>query len=270
MLIIVVGAGPASAQQSLSEVAGSIKLKKPEGEQVVIDRATLGQSGPLTSAAMSTADALLETTGELAAAAQAVVDLIGETGGSMAFYDDQWRSRVLEAGETLDQASDNLRMVVGVGVYKAVDETADRGADLAVAGLETLRGAIAADRPVYSEAKRQLAEGIQILESAQTAIRAQMRREDVEADPPLINPIAADQSITSLCGRRFARETDGHAGCVESQKAALNALVGRYAPSVGLEATEFNVIRNNCRFEWPGDYVNRDRCERQGIAAITR
>jgi len=270
MLIIVVGVGSAPAQQSLSEVAGSIKLKKPEGEQVVIDRSTLGQSGPSTSAGMSTADALLETTGEFAAAARALIDLVDETGATMAFYDEEWRRRVADAGENLDRASDNLRMIVGQGRYEAADETADRGASMAEAGLDTLRGAIAADRPVFSEAKRQLTEGIRLLESAQTAIREVKREEELEADSPLIDPIAADQAIKSLCGRRFARETEGFAGCVDSQKTALDALAGRYAPSVGLESTEFNVVRNNCQFEWPGDFVNRDRCERQRIAAITR
>ena len=269
VLIIVVGAGSAPAQQSLSEVAGSIKLKKPEGEQVVIDRATLGQSSRTTSK-MSVSDALLETTGECAVAARTLVDLLDQTGGSMAFYDDDWRDRVAVAGEEMDQASNNQRMIVGQGRYETADETAERGCEMAEAGLETLRDAIAADRPVFSEAKRQMIEGIRLLESAQTDIRAVMRQEDLEADSPLMNPIAADQSIRLLCGRRFAQETDGYAGCVDDQKAAVSALGGRYAPAVGLESAEFNVVRNNCRFEWPDDFVNRDRCERQRIAAITR
>lgn len=271
VLIIVVGAGSAPAQQSLSEVAGSIKLKKPEeGGQVVIDRATLGQSGSSTSATMVTSDALLETTVECAAAATVLVDLLEETGGSMAFYDEGWRGRVSDAGEGLDQANNNVRMIVGQGRYEAADDMAERGCGLALAGLETLRGAIAADRPVFSEAKRQLAEGIGLLGSAQEAIRTVKREEEVEADAPPINPIAADQSIRALCGRRFARETTGYEGCVAQQKAAMDALVSRYAPSVGLDTTTFNVVRNNCQFEWPGDFVNRDRCERQRIAAVTR
>ena len=270
VFIIIVGAGSAPAQQSLSEVAGSIKLKKPEGEQVVIDRSTLGQSGSSTTATMSTAEALLETAGECAAAAQVLLNLIEETGGGMAFYDDEWRRRVADAGDDLDRASDNLRMIVGRGRYEAADETADRGSAMTLAGLETLRDAIAADRPVFSEGKRQLAEGILLLESAQSTLRGVKREEELETDSPLMDPIAADQSIKSLCGRRFARETDGYAGCVDDQKAAMNALASRYAPSVGLESSDFNVVRNNCRFEWPGDFVNRDRCERQRIAAITR
>jgi hypothetical protein len=270
VLIIVVGAGSAPAQQSLSEVAGSIKLKKPEGDQVVIDRATLGQSGSSTSAAMVTSDALLETTLECAAAATVLVDLLEETGGSMAFYDEGWRGRVSDAGEGLDQANNNVRMIVGQGRYEAAGDMAERGCGLALAGLATLRGAIAADRPVFSEAKRQLAEGIGLLESAQEAIRTVKREEEVEGDPPLINPIAADESIRALCGRRFARETTGYEGCVAEQKAAMGALVGRYAPSVGLDTPTFNVVRNKCQFEWPGDFVNRDRCERRRIAAITR
>jgi hypothetical protein len=270
VLIIVAGVGSAQAQQSLSEVAGSIKLKKPEGEQVVIDRATLGQSGSSASALMAASDALLETTVECAAAATALVDLLEETGGSMAFYDDGWRVRVSDAGDALFQAYNNVRIVVGQGRYEAANDMAERGSDLAMAGLEILRGAIASDRPVFSEAKRQLSEGIGLLESAQDAVRGVKQVEQVEADPPLINPIAADQSIRALCGRRFERETTGFNGCVEEQKAAVDALVSRYAPGVGLDNTTFNVVRNKCQFEWPGDFVNRDRCERQRIATISK
>ena len=39
---ISVLAAPVTAQQNLSDVAGSIKLKKPEGESVVIDHRTVG------------------------------------------------------------------------------------------------------------------------------------------------------------------------------------------------------------------------------------
>lgn len=270
VLTIVVGAGVASGQQSLSEVAGSIKLKKPQGEQVVIDRASLGQSGSSRSAMMSTSDALLETTEAYAAAAVTLVNLIEESGGSMAFYDEGWRGRVSDAGEVMDQTDNDLRMIVGQGRYEAADATADRGATAALAGLEILRGAIAEDRPVFSEARRQLSEGIRLFESAQNAIRAAKREDAAEADPQPINPIAADQSIKTLCGRRFARESDGFDGCVDEQKAALDALNGRYASTVGLESTEFNIVRNKCQVEWPGDFVNRNRCELQRFAATSR
>jgi hypothetical protein len=185
----------------------------------------------------------------------------------MAFYDDEWRGRVVIAGEDLDQASDDLRMVAGTGRYEAADEMAYRGSEMALTGLDALRDAIASDRPVYSQAKRQLARGIELLESANSAARAVKREEELETESQLINPVAADQAIKSLCARRFARETEGYAGCVNDQKAALSAIAGRYAPSVGLESAEFNVIRNNCQFEWPGDFVNRDRCERKRVAA---
>ena len=268
--IIVAGAGSVAAQQSLSEVAGSIKLKKPEGETVVIDRATLGQSDRPEQSAGSTADALLETSEGCAVAAQVVLDLLGEAGASMAFYEAEWRGRVAEAADELDRAHESLRFTVGRGRYEEAYDTADRGADLTMDGLDALRDSIAANQPVYTEAKRQIAEGIRLLESAQAAIRTVERQEGDEVDPPLIDPIAADRSITSLCGRRFSRETDGYGDCVESQKAAMNALVGRYPPTVGLEVTDFNIVRNQCLHEWPGDFVNRDRCEQRRAAAITK
>ena len=41
---VVALALPAAAQQSLGDVAGTIKLKRPEGELVVLDSGTVGQT----------------------------------------------------------------------------------------------------------------------------------------------------------------------------------------------------------------------------------
>lgn len=101
-LSAVAMASPAVAQQSLGDVAGSIKLKKPGDGEVVIDQRSVGRSRS-TSPALTDGEILLETTQECAAAAQALSNLLGETGSGKVFYDDGWRARVEKAGEQFDQ-----------------------------------------------------------------------------------------------------------------------------------------------------------------------
>jgi hypothetical protein len=138
-----------------------------------------------------------------------------------------------------------------------------------MAGLQILRDAIANDRPVFSEAKTRLTEGMSALEAAQAATRALARAEGAESAVPPINPIDAARAIDTLCRARYG---DGgeFTGCVSAQRAALDAMNLRFAASAGLESSIFNIIRNDCRYEWPDDYVSQDRCERNRIAAKTR
>jgi hypothetical protein len=44
-------------------------------------------------------------------------------------------------------------------------------------------------------------------------------------------------------------------------------MAARTGPGSGLDVASFNVIRNNCRFEWPDNLVTQDRCEQTRIAA---
>ncbi len=263
-LSVVAVAAPVAAQQSLGDVAGSIKLKKTGGEEVVIDQRSLATSRS-TSPALSDGEILLETTQECAAAAQTLSNLLGETGSGKVFYDDGWRARVEEAGEQMDRSRWDLQGISVQERYAATYDKADRGAAAATVGLGILRAAISADQPLFSEAKRELADGVRLLESASGEVGAMMRTEDVEGTPPLIDPIAADRSIDALCRKNFAKESQGFDSCVAGQRAAMETIIGRSAPGVRLDQASFNTIRNNCRYEWPGDFVNRNLCERQRI-----
>jgi hypothetical protein len=126
---------------------------------------------------------------------------------------------------------------------------------------------MAQNRPVFSEARRLSEEAIRTFESAQKAIGVASRADAAEAPAPLINPIEANRVMTAYCGGRFEQGSSGLDTCIEEQRAAVDAMAGRSAPGSGLDASSFNLIRNNCRFEWSDNYVNQDRCERQRIAA---
>ena len=268
-LIALLLTAPVAAQQSLGDVAGSIKLKRPEGESVVIDSSTVKQKRRAPGGGAAP-DELVDSIQACLDAAQVLLDLVGETRDGSNFYTDGWRDRVAEAGLRLDEARGDLRSVYPESRFAEVLQEAEDGADIAMAGLQILRDAIANDRPVFSESKTLLSQGMSELDTAKTATKALARAETAEATAAPINPIDAARVIDTLCRARSGEGTGELAGCVASQQAALDAMNLRFSASVGLEASVFNVIRNDCRSEWPDDYVSQDRCERNRIAANAR
>jgi hypothetical protein len=264
-VVVLMVAAPLAAQQSLGDVAGSIKLNRPDGEPVVIDQSTVRSAGrppAKTDVAFfrgTVDDCLTET--------RALYGLVMEARDGTSFYRDEWRSRVAEVGLRLDGARDELAMVQTEGRYPEPYETAERGSDTAGAALEIMRGAIAGDRPVFSEAGALSMEAIRLFEDAQTAIGIASRADSVEETPRLINPVDADRDISALCGGRHGENSSAFDGCVAEQRSALDALTARSAPAAGLTAVDFNIIRNNCRAEWPGNYVNQNQCERRRMNA---
>jgi len=103
LAITVVLAAPVAAQQSLGDVAGSIKLKRPEGESVVIDRDSVAQSrqGPTGG---TDSELFQDIVGDCLTETAALHDLVEETRNGTSFYRDPWRDRVEEVGFQLDGA----------------------------------------------------------------------------------------------------------------------------------------------------------------------
>jgi hypothetical protein len=258
-------AAPAIAQQSLGDVAGSIKLKRPEGESVVIDQNSVGKAR--RQPRDTETDLLRDIVGDCLSETSALYDLIFETRDGESFYRDPWRDRVEEVGSRLDDALDELDLVVAEGRYQEAYDVAGRGSDQAREALVIIRRAIAADQPVFSEARTLSRQAVEQFREAQSALGAASRADSAEEAAPLINPIEADRVMTAFCRGGHEEYSSGFDTCIADQRAAIDAMAGRSAPSVGLDAASFNVIRNNCRFEWPDNFVSQDRCERTRIAA---
>jgi hypothetical protein len=266
LVIAVVSVAPATAQQTLGDVAGSIKLNRPEGESVVIDQNALGNTHRRQTKTTGI-DLLRDVLGDCLTETTTLHDLIFETRDGTSFYRDPWRERVEAVGLRLDGALDELGLLVVDERYQEAYALARRGADLARDALVILRGAMAQDRPVFSESRTMSKEAMRYFKDAQTALGAASRSEAAEESAGLINPIEADRVMTSLCGGQHADGSSAFDGCVAEQRAAVDAMAVRSGPGVGLDAASFNIIRNNCRFEWPNNYVTQDRCERNRIAA---
>jgi len=264
LAITVILVAPVAAQQSLGDVAGSIKLKRPEGESVVIDQNNVGKAGRQPRGTES--DLLRDVVGDCLTESNALHDLIIEARDGSSFYRDPWRDRVEGVGLRLDDAIAELRLIAVEGRSLEAYELAGRGADLIGDAIMILRSAIAMDRPLYSESRTLSKEAARYFKDAQTALGVASRADAAEQAAPLINPIEADQVTTALCGGQYGVGSSRVDSCYDEQRAAVDAMAGRSAPGVGLDAASFNVIRNNCQFEWPSNYVHMDRCERTRIA----
>jgi hypothetical protein len=265
-MLIVAVAAPLAAEQRLGDVAGSIKLNRPEGEPVVIDHYTV-RSGGRATVRNTDVGFLRGTVGDCLVETRALHGLVNEARDGTSFYRDEWRARVAEVALRLDGARDELGMVRADGRYLAAYDVAEQGSNTAGAALEIIRGAIANDRPVFSEAGSLSMEAVRLFEDAQTVIGIASRADAAEEPPGLINPIEADGDITALCRGWDGDDPSGFESCVAEQRAALAALTDRSGPSVRLAVIEFNIMRNSCRAEWPGNYVNQNRCELRRIAA---
>jgi hypothetical protein len=263
--IAVVLAAPVAAQQSLGEVAGSIKLKRPEGESIVIDQNSVGKAR--SQPRDTETDLLRDVVGDCLTESSALYDLMVETRDGESFYRDPWRDRVEEVGSRLDGALDELDLVVVEGRYQEAYNLAGRGADQAREALVIIRRAIAGNQPVYSEARTLSREAADRFKDAESALGAASRANAAEDAAPLINPIEADRVMTAFCRGKYAEDSSDFESCIAEQRAAIDAMAGRSAPSVGIDAASFNLIRNNCRFEWPNNFVTQDSCEQRRIAA---
>jgi len=266
LAVTVALAAPATAQQSLGDVAGSIKLKRPEGESVVVDRDSISQSRRRTTGGTDV-ELLRDVIGDCLTESTNLRDLIEETRDGTTFYRDTWRDRVEAVGSRLDEALEELGLVIVGGRYLEAYDLAGHGAYLAGDALLVLQGAIAEDRPIFSESKNLSREAVRDFEKAQTALGTAMRADAAEQEAPAINPIEANQVMSAFCGKQYSVGSSGFDSCIAGQRAAIDAMAGRFPPGVGLDAASFNVIRHNCRFEWSDNYVNQDRCERNRMAA---
>jgi hypothetical protein len=267
LTILTISVAPVAAQQqSLGDVAGSIKLKRPEGESIVIDQNSVGEARRVP-AGMSQENFLVVTLEDCLTETRSMHALLLEARGGEAFYRPEWRERVAELGLSLEGARSDLRMARAEGRMQPALELANHGADTAGDAYQILSDAIAQNRPVFSEARRLSEEAIQAFEIAKKEIGTAARASAAEDFALPINPIEANEVMTSLCRSRYADGSSGFSQCIEEQRAAVDAMGVRSAAGVGLDATAFNRIRNNCRFEWPTNYVSMDRCERSRAAA---
>lgn len=264
--LVLTTAAVAAAQQSLGDVAGSIKLKRPQGEPVVIDSSSVSQARPSSGSSQGSSE-LEDVVGGCAETARGVATLLEDMPRvSPVSYPDDFQEQLAEAAFRLDNDQRSLALFYGVDGVREVLETADRGIAEVQQALEAAQAAVAGGRLLSIESRKLAAHGAQLVGDALSDLRRSSRTRSSAATPPAIDPIAADASIRDLCSRSYAEDSDRYRQCVERQQAAISSIQSRSGLAAGLDEAAFNTIRNQCRYEWPHDFVARDGCERRRVA----
>jgi hypothetical protein len=263
--LILLGATSASAQ-GLADAGRPIGSKSDESKGLVIDNSNLTKAS--TSSRVVTGSSwVLETVEESVESLKELNLVLTETASDTVFFDSEWRRRVADSIVRFRLAQSDLSINEPDPRYLRSLDRLQEGIDAAETAIVALEAAIENDQALYVYLKKDLIAAEKAMESAFAQLRADYRVEQAEAPAPPIDPIAADRSISTLCGRRYGSGTDNYTACVSSQQAAINQIMVRSAPGSGLGAPSFNTIRNQCRWEYPDDYVGRDRCEVRRIAA---
>ena len=254
-------------EQRLQSVAGSIKLKRPAGEQLVIvepeARAPGSRMGATGADLVELADQLLES----GRAASAVLD---DSRSGLTFFEGGWRRRMLDALAEIDTTRFSLELIEAPERYR---DTVARVADGAreyqlAAGI--VRWAILRDQPVFSRAFDHMRVAERELGAALGGLRRVGAAESNEGTPPAIDPFTASQAMAEAC-RAYLGAAQGpdYDRCIERQQAAVAAIEHRFSFTERVDEPAFNAFRNRCRDEWPRDFIGRDRCERQAISELT-
>jgi hypothetical protein len=262
----LMAAMPAAAQQSLGDVAGSIKLKRSEGEPVVVDGSSLARtSGPSRSSLSGDLEAVLTDSRDTARDLAAMLENLPRI--TSYIYSDEQRAQLEGFGFALDTARNNVAMFFGVEGLQDVVEKAESGIAEAQQALASAEAAVARASWVPNDVRRLAEHGAKLLDDALADLRKLQRAGAAAQTPPLIDPIAADASIRGLCGQSAAEGSDRYRECESRQRAAIENIRGRSALASGLDEAAFNTIRNQCRTEWVHDFVARDGCERRRVAS---
>jgi hypothetical protein len=266
MAVALMAAAGVAAQQSLGDVAGSIKLKRPQGEPVVIDSSSVSQVRPRSGSSRGSSE-LEDVMGGCAETSRNIATLLEDMPlVSPVSYPDDFRERLADAAFRLDNDRRSLALFYGVEGVREMLDAADRGIAEVQQALEAAQTAVAGARLLSIESRKLASHGAQLVEDALSDLRRTSRKRSSTATPPTIDPIAADASIRDLCGRSYAEDSDRYRQCVARQQAAISSIQSRSGLAAGLDEAAFNTIRNQCRFEWPHDFVARDGCERRRVA----
>ena len=255
------------AEQRLQDVAGTIELKRPAGEQLVIVEPEPRQPGARMAATGPDLVALAEQLLDSGRAASAVLD---ESRSGLTFFEGGWRRRMLDALAEIDTTRFSLELVeVGERYADAVARLADAAREYQLAA-GIVRWAIRRDQPVFSKAFDHMRAGEREVGAAMAGLRQVGGVEVAQGQSPPIDPYAAGQAMAEAC-RSYVGATQGPDWdrCLTRQRAAVAAIDHRFSFTEGVEEPAFNALRNRCREEWPRDFIGRDRCERQAISGLT-
>jgi hypothetical protein len=267
VMAVTMAAAAGFGEQRLQSVAGSIKLKRPAGEQLMIVEPEARTPGSRMDA---TGAGLIELAQQLLESGRAASAVLDESRSGLTFFEGGWRRRMLDALAEIDTTRFSLELIQAPDRYRdAVDRVADGAREYQLAA-GIVRWAILRDQPVFSRAFDHMRVGEREVGAALGGLRRVGTVEWNEGTPPPIDPFTASQAMAEAC-RAYLGAAQGadYDRCIERQQAAVAAIEHRFSFTERLDEPAFNAIRNRCREEWPRDFISRDRCERQAIGDLT-
>jgi len=264
LTVVVCGAAPSAAQQRLSDVAGSIELKKPAGsgtvEVEVANETPRGRAAPRPAGG----GLLVELTEDLRHYG-AELKRLGREGIDGRYLEAEWRVEVAETIQRLEETGDDLRFLPtpeGLGV--AYGLAAEGAADLESAS-EAMNDMLRSGTPRIRQVFELVDSAEEKLSLAVGSVRKTEERRRLEATSPAVDPVQAAIDIDALCNRRHQSVGSAFSRCVAVQSQAVQQMSERTWAVKPVSENRFNRIRNTCLREFPGDWEARDLCERQRI-----
>lgn len=218
----------------------------------------------------ATGSDLVELTGQLLEVGRAASTVLDESRSGLTFFDPDWRRRMLNTLAEIDTTRFGLELVEAPDRYvDALDRVVEAAREYQLAA-GIVRWAILRDRPVFSKAFDHMKAGEREVDAALAGLRREAGVAGNEATPPPIDPYTAGQAMAEAC-RAYHGVAQGadFDRCIDRQQAALLAIEHRFSFTERIDEQAFNAIRSRCGDEWPGDFVSRDRCERQAMTGMT-
>lgn len=265
LLLVFVWGAVAGAQESLSEAARGLSLERPASDQLLVVESTEETSSDLIHISGAEAVDLAE---RALAAGRAAEAALAETRTGDLFYDEAWRSRMLDACHELDMMRRSLDLVRPPDRYAAAFTEVVGGAGRYQIGGAMMRWAISQDEPLYGGAFDQFSAAGRGLLAGLVDLRLEREREQSEQPAPALDVFTARQAAGAVCTSRYGEPRgSGYDQCMAQQTAAYQAMNRRFSFTVGLDEAAFNSIRHRCRAEFTDDLVALDRCELVHIEA---
>lgn len=261
-ILVTVGAGnQLAAQNRLSDVAGKIKLKKPEGEDAVISNQNLESGGALAQPRDSTYLGCLDWKTEVLGDELEELQVLTS---SSDVSDPRWISTFRMQCDVIVEVSDSFAACRPDALSNSNDHNqliaAVSNCRAAAVAAKTWNGGANLERAQYTRGL--LVRVIPELNAAKAKIAAKAASQPA---PPSTTSLMAHYEIEETCTQNSSGDEYLKQLCIRLEKEAYETLNSRSSSSTRLPIGTFNAFRAACAAESPKSYVGRDACEQRVI-----
>lgn len=269
VLVVASAAVPGSAQQSLGELGGPLRLD-PEPTPTtgtVIDQQSLADAGPV-SGPFDDPQRIQDAVESVRGYGRAVRELTDPTRQDWRLLSDPlWLARLHQAFTDLDVATEALRSLRPDAALRSPWRRAVDAAEELLLAVEPIDRAYIDGERANARPYEAVRAAVAALDAAAEETDLLRRRAAAEGPPTPLMDGEIGQLAQTVCGQRFAAGSLDERLCLERQRQAGAAIQQRFDFTVGLDPATFNSIRSACADEFPADLSGRNACETSRMAA---